>query len=48
MQFDINIGLYEYWHEQVKLKNKKWNNKDVKNLIKNRFVNRKLVEKRGW
>jgi hypothetical protein len=42
MQFDVNIRLYEYWHEQVKIKKKRWNNKEIK-----KFVNRKL-EKGGW
>jgi hypothetical protein len=22
--------LYEYWHEQVKIKKKRWNNKEIK------------------
>ena len=42
MQFDVNIRLYEYWHEQVKIRKKRWNNKEI-----NKFVNRKL-EKGGW
>ena len=25
MQFDVNIRLYEYWHEQVKIRKKRWN-----------------------
>ena len=41
MQFDVNIRLYEYWHEQVKIRKKRWNNKEI-----NKFVNRKL-EKGG-
>jgi hypothetical protein len=28
MQFDVNIRLYEYWHEQVKIRKKRWNNKE--------------------
>ena len=47
MQFDVNIRLYEYWHEQVKIREKWWNNKEIKNFIENKFVNRKL-EKGGW
>jgi hypothetical protein len=31
MQFDVNIRLYEYWHEQVKIRKKRWNNKEIKN-----------------
>jgi hypothetical protein len=30
MQFDVNIRLYEYWHEQVKIREKWWNNKEIK------------------
>jgi hypothetical protein len=30
MQFDVNIRLYEYWHEQVKIRKKRWNNKEIK------------------
>ena len=48
MQFDVNIRLYEYWHEQVKIRKKRWNNKEIqRNFIENKFVNRKL-EKGGW
>jgi hypothetical protein len=25
----VYIGLYEYGHEQVKLKKKRWNNKEI-------------------
>jgi hypothetical protein len=47
MQFDVNIRLYEYWHEQVKIRKKRWNNiKKYIFFIENKFVNRKL-EKRG-
>jgi hypothetical protein len=46
MQFDVNIRLYEYWHEQVEIRKKRWNNKEIKNFFENKFVNRKL-EKRG-
>ena len=45
MQFDVNIRLYEYWHEKVKIRKKRWNNKEIKK-IENKCVNRKL-EKRG-
>ena len=30
MQYDVNIRLYEYWHEQVKIRKKRWNNKEIK------------------
>jgi hypothetical protein len=30
MQFDVNIRLYEYWHEQAKIRKKRWNNKEIK------------------
>jgi hypothetical protein len=30
MQFDVDIRLYEYWHEQVKIRKKRWNNKEIK------------------
>jgi hypothetical protein len=29
MQFDVNKRLYEYWHEQVKIRKKRWNNKEI-------------------
>ena len=38
--------LYKYWHEQVQIRKKTWNNKEIKNFIENKFVNRKL-EKKG-
>jgi hypothetical protein len=40
----VNIRLYDYWHKQVKLRKKRWNNKEI--FIENKYVNRKL--KRGW
>jgi hypothetical protein len=30
MQFDVNIRFYEYWHEQVKIRKIRWNNKEIK------------------
>jgi hypothetical protein len=30
IQFDVNIRLYEYWHEQLKIRKKRWNNKEIK------------------
>jgi hypothetical protein len=27
LQVAVNIRLYEYWHEQVKIRKKRWNNK---------------------
>jgi hypothetical protein len=32
MQFDVNIRLYEYLHEQVRIRKKRWNNKEVFNI----------------
>jgi hypothetical protein len=32
MQFDVNIRLYEYWHEQVKIRKKRWNYEIIKNM----------------
>jgi hypothetical protein len=29
MQFDVNIKLYEYWHEQAKIRKKWWRNKEI-------------------
>jgi hypothetical protein len=30
MQFGVNIRLYEYWHEQVKIRKKRWNYIEIK------------------
>jgi hypothetical protein len=30
MEVVVNIRLYEYWHEQVKIRKKRWNNKEIK------------------
>ena len=30
MPFVVNMKLYEYWQEQVKIKKKRWNNKEIK------------------
>ena len=30
MQVIVNIRLYEYWHEQVNIRKKRWNNKEIK------------------
>jgi hypothetical protein len=30
MQIVVNMRLYEYWHEQVKIRKKRWNNKEIK------------------
>ena len=35
VQFDVNIRLYEYWHEQVKIRKQRWNNKEN---IENKYV----------
>jgi hypothetical protein len=29
MEVAVYIRLYEYWHEQVKIRNKRWNNNDI-------------------
>jgi hypothetical protein len=42
MQFDIDIRLFEYWQEQVKIRKKRWNNKEKKKFDWKKFVNRKL------
>jgi hypothetical protein len=46
MQFDIDIRLFEYWQEQVKIRKKRWNNKKIKKFYWKQIVNRKL-EKGG-
>ena len=33
MQFDVNIRLYEYWHEQAKITKKRWNNIRNKEIL---------------
>jgi hypothetical protein len=30
MQIVVNIRLYENWHEQAKIRKKRWNNKEIK------------------
>ena len=40
MQVAVNIRLYEYGHEQVRFRKKRWNNNDF--FIENKYVNRKL------
>jgi hypothetical protein len=47
MQFDVNIRLYEYLHEQVRIRKKRWNNKEIKKFYWKKFVNRKLEKKGG-
>jgi hypothetical protein len=46
MQFDVNIRLYEYWHEQVKIRKKRWNNKEIKKFYWKEICKQK-VRKRG-
>jgi len=29
MSVAVNMGLYDYEHEQVKLRKKRWNNKEI-------------------
>ena len=45
MQVVINIILYEYGDEQVKIRKRRWNNKEI--FIENRYVNRKLEKEGG-
>jgi hypothetical protein len=33
MQVAVNIRLYEYGHEQVKIRKKRWNNKEIKTFL---------------
>jgi hypothetical protein len=30
MQVAVNLRLYEYWHEQDKIRKKRWNNNEIK------------------
>ena len=30
IQFDVSIRLNEYWLEQVKIRKKRWNEKEIK------------------
>jgi hypothetical protein len=46
MQFDVNIRLYEYWHEQVKIRKKRWNNKEIKTFYW-KYICKQKVRKRG-
>ena len=43
MQVVVSIGLYEYWHEQVKIRKKRWNNKEIRNFIENKEGDAKLA-----
>ena len=46
MQFDVNIRLYEYWHEQVKIRKKRWNNKEIYKFYW-KWICKQKVRKRG-
>jgi hypothetical protein len=46
MQFDFAIRLYEYWHEQVKIRKKRWNNKEIKKFYW-KLICKQKVRKRG-
>jgi hypothetical protein len=37
MQFDVNIRLYEYWHEQVKIRKKRKYGKMIRKITRNIF-----------
>jgi len=41
MQVVVNIRLYEYGHEQVKIREKRWNNQEILLKINTMFVKRK-------
>jgi hypothetical protein len=45
MQFHVNIRLYEYWHEQVKIRKKRWNNKEIKKLYWKEICKQKVRKK---
>ena len=42
----FDIRLYEYWHEQVKIRKKRWNNKEIKKFYW-KLICKKKVRKRG-
>jgi hypothetical protein len=46
MQIIVNMRLYEYWHEQVKIRKKRWNNKEIKKFYWKEICKQK-VRKRG-
>ena len=46
MQFDINIRLYEYWHEQDRIRKKRWNNKEIKKFYW-KWICKQKVRKKG-
>ena len=46
MQFDVNIRLYEYWHEQDKIRKKRWNNKEIKKFDW-KWICKQKVRKKG-
>ena len=46
MQFDVNIRLYEYWHEQAKIRKKRLKNKEMKKFHCKKICKQK-VRKRG-
>jgi hypothetical protein len=47
ISFDVNIRLYEYWHEQVKIRKKRWNNKEIKQLYWKEICKQKVRKKGG-
>jgi hypothetical protein len=46
MQFDVNIRLYEHRHEQVKIRKKRWNNKEIKKFYW-KYICKQKVRKKG-
>ena len=47
MQFDVDIRLYEYWHEQVKIRKKSWNIKEIKKFYWKYICKQKVRKKVG-
>jgi hypothetical protein len=45
MQIVVTMRLYEYWHEQAKIRKKRWNNKEIKKFYWMQIVvNMRLYE----
>jgi hypothetical protein len=39
--------LYEYWNEQVKIRKKRWNNKEIKKFYWKYICKQKVGKKKG-
>jgi hypothetical protein len=46
MQIVVNTRLYEYWHKQVKIRKKRWNNKEIKKCYW-KYICKQKVRKKG-